>query len=95
MPWTKLKNIILLILALANLFLLTMVVSQELQDRQAREQTWQGAVRFLTQQGVQVEERVIPQTMELSPQTVRRDLEGERAAVRCCYGLTENEPEWA
>ena len=73
MPWTKLKNIILLILALANLFLLTMVVSQELQDRQAREQTWQGAVRFLTQQGVQVEERVIPQTMELSPQTVRRD----------------------
>ena len=86
MPWTKLKNIILLVLALANLFLLTMVVSQELQDRQAREQTWQGAVRFLTQQGVQVEERVIPQTMELSPQTVRRDLEGERAAARALLG---------
>ena len=86
MPWTKLKNIILLILALANLFLLTMVVTQELQARRASEQTWQGAVELLTRQGVQVDETILPRDMALSPQTVRRDLEGEREAARALLG---------
>lgn len=86
MPWTKLKNIILLILALANLFLLTMVVSQELQARRAREQTWQGTVDFLARQGVQVDEAILPRTVDLPPQTAQRDLEGERAAAQALLG---------
>lgn len=86
MPWTKLKNIILLILVLANLFLLTMVASQELQARRAREQTWQGTVDFLARQGVRVDEAILPRTVDLPPQTASRDLEGEREAAQALLG---------
>lgn len=86
MPWTKLKNIILLILALTNLFLLMMAASQEFQARRAREETWQEAVSFLARQGVQVDESIIPRSMELLPQTAQRDLEGEREAARALLG---------
>ena len=86
MPWTKLKNIILLILALANLFLLTMVASQEFQAQRAREETWQGTVGFLARRGVQVDESILPRTVDLLPQTAQRDVEGERAAAQALLG---------
>ena len=47
MPWTKLKNIILLILVMTNLFLLVFVLGQAWQNDRAREQTWENALLFL------------------------------------------------
>ena len=55
MPWTKLKNIILLILVMTNLFLLAFVLGQAWQNDRAREQTWENALLFLRERGVQVE----------------------------------------
>ena len=46
MPWTKLKNIILLILVMTNLFLLVFVLGQAWQSDRAREQTWENALRL-------------------------------------------------
>ena len=81
MPWTKLKNIILLILVMTNLFLLVFVLGQAWQNDRAREQTWENALLFLRERGVQVEEALLPRTSDLLPQVARRDLEGERAAA--------------
>lgn len=82
MPWTKLKNIILVILVLANLCLLALVAGPALQSRRLLGQARGEAIRFLQGKGVQVEEETIPQSMDLLPQTAERDLEGEeRAAV--------------
>ena len=86
MPWTKLKNIILLILVMTNLFLLVFVLGQAWQNDRAREQTWQGTVDFLARQGVQVDEAILPRTVDLPPQTAQRDLEGERAAAQALLG---------
>lgn len=78
MPWTKLKNIILLILVLTNLFLLGLVVSQSLQNKRQDSQTREHTVLFLSERGVQVEEENIPQSIDLLPQTAERDLDQEQ-----------------
>lgn len=78
MPWTKLKNIILLILVLTNLFLLGLVVSQSLQNKRQDSQTWEHTILFLSERGVQVEEEKIPQSIDLLPQTAERDLDKEQ-----------------
>lgn len=92
MPWTKLKNIILLILILTNLCLLGLVVSQNLQDSRQHSQTRESTIRFLSDRGVQVDEAVIPQSIDLLVQTVERDLEEEKAAAeRLLQGEVETE----
>lgn len=77
MPWTKLKNIILVILLITNLCLLSIVLSQDIQSRRQQERALESAVVYLRDRGVQVEDSQIPKTMELLPQVVERDLEGE------------------
>ena len=72
MPWTKLKNIILLILVLTNLFLLALVVSQSLQNSRQNSQTREHTILFLSERGVEVSEESIPQSIELLPQTAER-----------------------
>lgn len=78
MPWTKLKNVILLILVLTNLFLLGLVVSQSLQNRRQDSQTREHTILFLSERGVEVDEENIPQSIDLLPQTAERDLEKEQ-----------------
>ena len=63
MPWTKLKNIILAILAVTNLSLLLLVGGQALQSGRQASQAREDAIRFLRSRGVEVEDRTIPQTM--------------------------------
>ena len=93
MPWTKLKNIILLILLLTNICLLGLVVSQSLQTSHQEQQTRENTVRFLTERGVQVEEKILPQSAELLPMITERDLEGEKtAAAALLQGEVETEP---
>lgn len=81
MPWSKLKNIILLILLLTNLCLLGLVAGQSLQNSRQRSQTRESAVQFLTERGVQVDEGIIPDSIELLPQTAERDLAQEKKAA--------------
>lgn len=92
MPWRKLKNIILLILVLTNLFLLGLVVNQSLQNSRQESQTRENTILFLSQRGVKVEEETLPQCVSLLPQIVERDLEEERkAAASLLNGEVETE----
>ena len=87
MPWTKLKNIILAILAATNLCLLLLVGGQAIQGGRMEAQARESAIQFLRNQGVEVDESIIPQRMELEPQAVERDMEGEeRVAAALLQG---------
>lgn len=77
MEWPKLKNIILIILALTNLVLLVFMVQRELRTSRQERETLEEAILFLEERGVAVDEAQVPQRMELTPQTAERDLEGE------------------
>lgn len=88
MPWTKLKNIILTILVLTNLCLLSLVAGPAIQGRRQLSQAREEAIRFLRGRGVQVEEQLIPQSMELTPQVLDRDLDEEARAAAALLGGT-------
>lgn len=86
MPWTKLKNIILAILAVTNLCLLFLTAGPALQSRRQAGQAREEAIRFLQDRGVQVEQSVIPQSMDLAPQTLERDMEAEARTAAALLG---------
>lgn len=86
MPWSKLKNVILAILAVTNLALLALVGGQAIQGSRLLSQAREDAIQFLWNRGVEVEEGIIPQSMELLPQTVDRDLAGEEMAASALLG---------
>ena len=86
MEWTKLKNIILAIFSVTNLCLLFLVAGPAIQSRRQVSQTREEAVRFLRSRGIQVEEDVIPQSMDLVPQTLERDMEAEARAAAALLG---------
>ena len=79
---TKLKNIILAILAATNLCLLLLVGGQAIQGGRMEAQARESAIQFLRNQGVEVDESIIPQRMELEPQAVERDMEGEERVAQ-------------
>ena len=78
MEWSKLKNIILIMLAAVNLCLLFFVVQREWRDSANQRQNRQQAVDFLTDRGIQIHEGQLPDDqMVPRPQTVERDQEEE------------------
>ncbi len=108
MEWSKIKNIIILILLGLNLFLLVMVASQELQSRQFRQEARTEAVALLQRNGIQVESSRLPAdtslptlTLEENPaagETLARALLGADAAqqssgVRAVYTSPQGEME--
>lgn len=86
MPWTKLKNIILIILALTNLCLLGFVLGQAFQTSRQEDQAREEAIRYLRDRGVQVDDGLIPRSVDLLPQVVERDLAGEERGAAALLG---------
>lgn len=81
MEWPKLKNIILIILALTNLCLLFFVARGELQDRYLQHRARSDAIQFLADRGVTLTEDQVPDRTGLMAQIVERDLEREAAVA--------------
>jgi len=81
MAWSKLKNIVLLILVLTNLFLLWFVLRKGYQEESQARQARESAVSFLAGRGIQADESRVPRTMDLVPQTAERDRDQEGAAA--------------
>ena len=86
MEWSKIKTIILIILAGTNLLLLSFVLRQDLQKRTVQLQARQEAVAFLEKNGVTVEENIIPKEDTLQPQQVERDRESEPKLAQALLG---------
>lgn len=89
MEWPKLKNIIILILLLANLFLLIMVGVQEHGSAEYREQALTNAASVLENNGIRMDRANIPSELELTPLTVVRDLESEEALAAALLGTCD------
>ena len=88
MEWSKLKNIIILILLAANLFLLTMAGVQQRDSEQYQEQAVQDVLTVLERNGIAVAPEVIPEQMSLNSMTVPRDSELEENLARALLGET-------
>ena len=67
MEWSKIKTIILIILAGTNLILFSFVMRQDLQSRSVQQQTRQEAIAFLEKNGVAVDESIIPNRCPPAP----------------------------
>lgn len=89
MEWPKLKNIIILILLLANLFMLSMVLIQERDAAQYQKQALDNAVSVLENNGIHMDRHLIPDEMELNVLTVERDLETEKTLAEVLLGTCE------
>lgn len=86
MPWSKIKNIVLVILVITNLALLVLVGGQSIQGSRLLSRAREDSIQFLRNRGVEVDEEIVPQSMELAPQTVERDLTGEERAAAALLG---------
>ena len=93
MEWSKLKNIILLLLVSVNAFLLILVGVQESRAARYEEDTRQAAVRVLEQSGITFGPERVPQEAGLSPMTVTRDRESEAIVAQTLLGDVSREGE--
>lgn len=91
MEWSKIKNIVILILLCVNIALLALVVSREGRQAQFEAETWNGAVSALQRSGIAFQ-AAVSQHMDLQPLTFTREREGERQAAEALLGaLSEQE----
>lgn len=79
MAWSKVKNIVILILLMMNLVLAGFSVNRMMQARQTRTQARAEAIAFLQSREIQLDESEIPREMELTPMVVSRDVKQEAA----------------
>lgn len=86
MERSKLKNIILAILAVTNILLLGLMLVQHAQSRHFRQQVLQDAVELLAQQGISVQLEDLPQQDFPAPQVVERDPQEELAGFTALLG---------
>lgn len=89
MEWPKLKNIIILILLLANLFMVSLVLVQERSAVRYRQQALDNAVSVLESNGIRVDRERIPDSEESEILTVARDTETEDALASALLGECE------
>ncbi|MBE6956030.1 MAG: hypothetical protein E7450_01070 [Ruminococcaceae bacterium] len=86
MEVSKLKNIVIVILVLLNLFLLILSGGRRVQDVRNREQARHAAVEVIKNGGVKLDEQIVPAKMELAPRTAERDLKAELLQARALLG---------
>lgn len=86
MEWSKLKNVILLMLVCVNLILLLLVGTQASQDRRYREETRQAALEVLQRGGITYALEEIPEDLSLPVRTVTRDRASEAATAAALLG---------
>lgn len=86
MEWSKLKNIIILILLAANLFLLVMVGVQERGSAQYRERAVADMVSVLERNGIRLDRANIPEKLDLPSMTVEREQESEAVLAAALLG---------
>lgn len=89
MEWPRLKNIIILILLLANLFLLALVGVQERGTAKYQEQALANTISVLDRNGIQVDLGGIPEKLELDILSVERETEQEALLAEALLGQCE------
>ncbi len=86
MEWSKIKNIILLMLVTVNIFLLVLMISRQVKSDRYTEVARQSAIDVLKQNGILADKAQIPWEKSLSPLTMSRDTEQEKKAADALLG---------
>ena len=86
MVWSKVKNIVILILILLNLCLLLLIVGQHLQSMRYEEETLRQTLAALSLNGITVEKDALPDEMELPILNVTKDEEKEQQTAALLLG---------
>lgn len=86
MEWPKLKNIIILILLLANLFMVSLVLVQKRDSARYQTAALDNAVSVLESSGIRVDRQQIPKEMELDVLTAARDMDSEAELASALLG---------
>ncbi|MPM30997.1 hypothetical protein SDC9_77550 [bioreactor metagenome] len=86
MEWSKIKNIILLMLVTVNIFLLVLMVSRQVRSDRYTEDARQSAIEVLKQNGISADKDQIPWEKSLPPLTMSRDTEQEKSAAAALLG---------
>ena len=90
MEWSKLKNIILLILLCTNLFLLCLVGFRVWNTASYQSGARNDAIQVLAKNGIEMDKETLPKDTLLSTAAVSRDREGEAQVLTPILGsLTE------
>ena len=91
MEWSKIKNIIILILVGLNVFLLALVAVRESKSAHYQEEARAGVLSALERSGIQFLPEKVPADMELTPLTVTRSREREQSMAQALLGPVERE----
>lgn len=89
MEWSKIKNIIILILLAVNAFLLVQTVSREYKSAAYAEEARTGVVMVLAEEGIRMDGAALPDESRLSPMRAERDRESERMMAEELLGPCE------
>ena len=93
MEWSKIKNIVLLILVCVNAFLLALVLLQQHKTAQFQEEASAGAVSALANSGIAFHLERVPRDMELAGLNFTQDRSGEQAAAEALLGRVTEQAE--
>ena len=93
MEWSKIKNIVILILLFVNAALLALVILRENRQSQFEAETWSGAVAALERGGITFAAEEPPRPMARPPLSVTRDRTGERPAAEALLGPLSEEAD--
>ena len=98
MEWSKLKNMILLLLLCVNIFLLALVGTQQSRSARYTEETQRAAIATLERSGITVAMERLPKDVQLTPLSVERSRENDRSIAEHLLGVVEetveNEIRW-
>ena len=88
MEWSKVKNIIILLLLLVNGFLLVLVGMRREETENYQASALAQAVEVLERSGIQVFQEGLEDALDMSPLSVERNLEREGALAGALLGET-------
>lgn len=86
MEWSKIKNIVLLMLLAVNLFLLVLVADQERKSAAYQEEARTGAVEILAAANIHMDMEALPPESRLHTMAVERDRTTEDTMARALLG---------
>ncbi len=86
MNGSKIKNIVIIILLLVNLAFLSMVITQKIDSNSRQQRVKEEIVEILANNGIEIDDAIIPYDKEFTEYIAGRDMERELSAVEAVIG---------
>ena len=91
MKMSQLKTLFIVVLVLANLFLLSPVVPRQVARNRQRDEMKQSIVSLLEKSGISMDKKTVPDDKDISPLDIKRNAKAQETAARAVLGACEAE----